>query len=415
MLIFDKSFLQAISLDESVWLEQFFLINITPLFYVEVLADLEKEVSEGNTPEKVVGGLANKTPIGGTFSNVHHHTLVVNSLLGVPIEMRRRPFVKGGIPKRTPDGKIGFFFDESPEDKALNRWGKREFLEIERETAKQWRTALSSLTFDALIGMVKNIVPPETHFSNLEQIKDFVDGFIERNDEPVLELAMIILDIPQNLTQRIRDRWKNDKNPPLNKFAPYASYVLSIDLFFYLALNSSFIAKEQPSNKIDLSYLYYLPFCMIFVSRDKLHKRVAPLFMGRGQVFADGDEFKAGLKELDEYYSKFQKEIEEQGVMTFAHYPPRDVDVYISRLWDSLGKSWRKDANDRDAGTSGLPEDEELLKHLKDLEDNAQPLTDRGQITSDDADHVTFTRIVPVQKGKWRILPKGIENKKNES
>ncbi len=52
ILIFDKSTLQSLSVDESVWLDAFYLSNITPLFFVETLADLEKEVATGRTPEK---------------------------------------------------------------------------------------------------------------------------------------------------------------------------------------------------------------------------------------------------------------------------------------------------------------------------------------------------------------------------
>jgi len=40
-LLFDKSALQGLSLDESVWFDAFFYPNITPLFFVETLADLE--------------------------------------------------------------------------------------------------------------------------------------------------------------------------------------------------------------------------------------------------------------------------------------------------------------------------------------------------------------------------------------
>jgi hypothetical protein len=47
--IFDKSALQSLSMDESVWLDAFFLINVVPLFYVETLADLKKEVAEGKS------------------------------------------------------------------------------------------------------------------------------------------------------------------------------------------------------------------------------------------------------------------------------------------------------------------------------------------------------------------------------
>ena len=60
--IFDKSALQALSIDETVWLEAYFLSNVTPLFPVETLADLEKAVAEGRTSEEVVASLAAKTP-----------------------------------------------------------------------------------------------------------------------------------------------------------------------------------------------------------------------------------------------------------------------------------------------------------------------------------------------------------------
>jgi hypothetical protein len=53
ILIFDKSFLQSLNVDEAVWLDNFFLTVITPLFFVETLADLEKEVHRGRTPEQV--------------------------------------------------------------------------------------------------------------------------------------------------------------------------------------------------------------------------------------------------------------------------------------------------------------------------------------------------------------------------
>ncbi len=37
ILIFDKSALQALSLDESNWLDNFFMTNVTPLFFAETL------------------------------------------------------------------------------------------------------------------------------------------------------------------------------------------------------------------------------------------------------------------------------------------------------------------------------------------------------------------------------------------
>ncbi len=48
--MFDKSALQALTIDEAVWLDHFFLTNISPIFYVETLADLEKVDAKGARP-----------------------------------------------------------------------------------------------------------------------------------------------------------------------------------------------------------------------------------------------------------------------------------------------------------------------------------------------------------------------------
>jgi hypothetical protein len=75
-LIFDKSALEALAPDEAVWLDQFFLSNITPLFFIETLADLEKEMRKGRRPEAVVGSLAEKTPDMQSTASVHHSRLL---------------------------------------------------------------------------------------------------------------------------------------------------------------------------------------------------------------------------------------------------------------------------------------------------------------------------------------------------
>jgi hypothetical protein len=62
-LIFDKSSLESLSVDESALLDNFYTCNITPVFFVECLADLEKNiVSSKSTPEQLVGSLATRTP-----------------------------------------------------------------------------------------------------------------------------------------------------------------------------------------------------------------------------------------------------------------------------------------------------------------------------------------------------------------
>jgi hypothetical protein len=44
----------------------------------------------------------------------------------------------------------------------------------------------------------------------------------------------------------------------LRDFAGYARHVLKVELFFFLSIAADLIGRECPSNRIDVSYLYYL-------------------------------------------------------------------------------------------------------------------------------------------------------------
>jgi hypothetical protein len=77
--VFDKSFLQSLNLDESVWFDHFFYSIITPLFYIECLADLESKPRNGLSPEDHLSTLAIKTPqMAGTPCHFHQTLLHFN-------------------------------------------------------------------------------------------------------------------------------------------------------------------------------------------------------------------------------------------------------------------------------------------------------------------------------------------------
>lgn len=411
ILIFDKSALQSLSLDEACWLENFFLANVTPLFYVETLADLEKQPKSGRTAEEIVGELAHKTLSQGAFPNIHHQTLLERDLLGNAIEMTNRPLVRGGQPKRDPEGKLGIHFDQFPEMAALDRWYQGDFYEIERQVAKQWRASLSSLNFDATIEWIRNIIPKGRKFKDLPEIKEFVDRFVQQSDKEILYFALQLLGIPSQAHSHIIARYKQAKEPSLHDFAPYAAYVLRVDLFFYISLSSSLISKDRPSNKIDLAYLYYLPFCMAFVSSDKLHAKTAPLFMEIKQEFVKGGELKQSLKEVDDYFSKYAAEIEKVGIMRFAPYPPQDLENAVTRLWGKFCPLWRQHDNERKAKKDSLPDDKSLVDRLNKTNDESQPVD--IPVDGDSADYVMIKRKAPIRKGKWRILPPEVEKGKS--
>ncbi|GIW69342.1 MAG: hypothetical protein KatS3mg101_0089 [Patescibacteria group bacterium] len=409
--IFDKSFLESLTLDEAVWFDNFFLSNITPIFYVETLADLEKKGKKGKvsrTPEELVEELANKTPVMHSVPNIFHLRLVVGNLLGQKVEMsdHHRPIISGGQYNITPDGKLGVDFKQFPEAAALERWRRHEFLEIERKVAKNWRKSLTNLNFDSLIDQAKSVVPSEARIAKLEDVKKFADSFVKGRYNQLIHLALNMLDVPEKAKRPILKRWYATRPMPFDEFAPFAAHVLKIDLFFYLCLDKSLIAKERPSNKIDISYLYYLPFCSVFVSSDKLHLRTVPLFVENGQSFVTGKELKEDLKKLNEYYAKLPDKIKERGLMEFAVYPPDDQETLVGNLYDKhLKSSWRKSAKvHRQSWGKPKKFNNGIVEELKKKQSEQKPLVGSSP-SSDMVDSISITRRIPAKRGSWMILP----------
>ena len=126
ILIFDKSTLHALSVDECVWLGRFYNVNITPIYFAEVIADLEKEVAEGRRPEDIVARLAVKTTALESRANVHHVKMCTADLMGNAIDMHGVPVLEGGRPV-AQKGKKGLVFSIPPETKMLDRWRSSRF------------------------------------------------------------------------------------------------------------------------------------------------------------------------------------------------------------------------------------------------------------------------------------------------
>lgn len=420
--VFDKSALQALSMDEAVWFDAFFYANVVPVFYVETLADLEKEVAAGRSPEDVVGMLAEKTPYNAV-PNVHHRQMVLGELAGHSFDKAmtlRQAVINAGDTKQAADGSVGLHVDDFPEATALLRWQAHEFLEIERAAAKEWRAELAQHDPTRLVSVLKHILPTDTKFSDLEQLKAFIDSFCSSADSEVLALALDVLAVPADYRRAALHRWLSQGQPRLDRFAPYSTHVFKVDLLFYLGIHRGFISGERASNKVDMAYLYYLPFAMVFVSGDGLHHRTVPLFLGANQTYLRAPELKEALRELDEHYDALPEEIKQLGVLAIASYPPSDMDNAVTRQWDNhMRRDWREAAKTREAEL-GNPRDEtadrETVAELNRRLDEARPVVDeQASLGESGPDYVFIRRQMPVSKGKWRLVSKEVEEAGGEN
>jgi hypothetical protein len=250
----------------------------------------------------------------------------MTELNGGRIDMRRVPVRAGGKPVRMADGKVGVLYDEAPEAKAFARWQREQFREVEREFASQWRQQLAASDNGATAKLVKkdprNSLESQGSRRSTRNCKGSVHGDGQRFR--TLKTAFVLLGLPQSRFPGVQRRWTSMGGPRLTDFAPYTAHCLLVDVFFHVAVDKKMIAPERASNRVDMAYLYYLPFSMMFVSNDKLHRRTVSLFLNDQQLFVIGDELKRDLAALDDYYSGRPEEEREQGLFRLAAYPPED-------------------------------------------------------------------------------------------
>ena len=395
--LFDKSFLQSIGTDESVWFDHFFVPVICPVFYVETLGDLAKEPTKRGPPEVIVRDIANKFPEWAGSPCGFHIELAINDLLGNHIGLHYQ------IPR--PGGRSvqsGMVFEQTPEEQAFHRWHNGEFHEVERLAAAVWRKALGELDLGAVGKEMRSLGFTQKACRTLQEAKAIADALVNGTDKPYARLALAIqfFHIPQHLHAAIAQRWQSAGKRTLAEFAPYAAYALCVELFFQVALGAGLIGGERPSNRTDIAYLFYLPFSMVFVSSDNLHRRTAPLFMRPDQASVWGIDLKQALKTINDHFLQLPEEERDKGISVFAHSPP--AGNLVAKLWDRF---MRKGYRDEKAAKMSPEEEAELVKRLKKFRN--QSTLGHGEMTAEaEAEMISVSRMVRRKRGSWWQLPK---------
>ena len=194
---------------------------------------------------------------------------------------------------------------------------------------------------------------------------------------------------------------------------PYVTHVFRVELFFQIALATNLISSERPSNRADIAYLFYLPFCSLFVSSDKLHKKCAPYFLLDDQQFIWGPDLKSGLHDVNMHYLRYPEKVKHQGIMKFARHPPMEGDFFISKLYDTYTPGWRKKSkvwrNNEDSKQGTLAAD------LSKLIDAPRLQSDEIDFDVQNPDCLAVGRSVRKKKGSWFQLPKDLKVNKYPS
>jgi hypothetical protein len=349
-IVIDKSTFQSLSFDELFRLSCYYKHIITPVLTMEILGDLKKEAQEGKTPpEDRVKDFAKKLFPMETVVNLHYKVLLKGDLFGNPISFDGRPHV--GIKKAvaSESGMRGYLIEETEEEKSIYKWKEGNFTEADHELSALWRM---TTTQEDLLERLKKSLNPDgaIKFADFQELNKFV---IESITSPATQQFLLIsllqnYDIDAMSSVQIFGRWNQEGKPLIKDFAPFAFHCLKVDTLFLFGLTSGLIGT-RPTNRVDLEYLYYLPFGNIFTSNDKVHKNLVPLLLQDYQRFITGPELKEDLKNIVAHLNTL--EIEER--RKFKNVPPIIDSSITFQLWKEFfnypeKSNWNRDISERE-------------------------------------------------------------------
>lgn len=407
MSIFDKSFIHSITVDEATVFDMHFMSNLTPLFFVEVLADLEKSGMTDDSRAGLVRDLASKTPMMHSYSNIPHAILAASELLGQPIEMRGAPLVGGGRRVQSSEG-LGTVVEHPPEMKAAQRWQDGEFGPEEYASACAWREMLvrareSVATF--LSGRTERFA-----FWDLAAVKRFAEKIVDGDGRRyrTLRSALVMIGLPEEMHSRVVRRWKDAGGPRLAEFAPYARHVLLVDIFRTLSMAGGLLSPDKTSNFADIAYLYYLPFCQVFISSDKLHRKCVPLFLTEKQQFVWGYDLRPHLTALATEYLN-DPALPEVGLFKLANRKRFEPRSFIGEILVRGGFVSRTGEPHETSFEDRLsPEAEKALVEKLTRAAEAPPPNQDADLSEEDV-NMTIVRSIPMRRGRFPMMPKGVK------
>ena len=329
-LLLDKSSLQSLSYGETLCARRHYYMVYAPIIFIEILGDLKKHAGDIERSTQLAGVIANKIQPGNSCFNAHFRTLLIANLLGKFIENAGRPIMVGGQDVVDSIGRTGIVFEEEPEREALRRWVNGDIHNAEFILSQRWRESTRLIDLESWRRAEINGPIPST----LKEVKEKALSIC--NDPSIcldnLRFLLREAGVPEHESKKIFMYWVSRGKPPIQNFAPYAYYCLVVYVTFYLGLASKLIGT-RPTNRVDLEYILYLPFCRVFASNDNFHADFAPLFIKEEQDFINGQDLKMDIKRIDEFWTSMSQSERHDYEKSNGRYPPDWNNSITNLIW----------------------------------------------------------------------------------
>ena len=404
-LIFDKSILQSLNVEESVWMDILFYCGIPEILPAEILADIAKVRKNGRSAEAEVKRLAEKLPEIRGVCIRPYTVLAKEDLLGQTVPMTKQ-LPAEGFHGKDLDGEMVAVMEKLPGRTAWIRWQHGKFTKQERRDAEEIRQMRKEFKWD--IEENKRLL--ETAGISVSEIRDVGDALAVAGksinapekivQEATLECMIALAELNDDEKKMVKKRWEFCTYTPAGQFAPYAAYVAQIYLAWGAAAAAELPRIRQESAVSDMSYLLFLPFTEIFSSNDNLHIEWATALMKENQTIITGEYMKKALREVVEFYKNHDELVKKYGAIGLTDYPPEECQ-WFAELWDNLRPGWRTQGQQ----ILRLSEKQmDILTEFQRIQEGLQEIKP-SQARNQNPRTMVIKRQIPDRKGKIQLLP----------
>jgi len=364
-IILDKSVVYGLKNPQVDSLDRHFFLVVPPILINEILADLAKKAEEPDIGDKIS---QHSYRISGNRGIAEHYrTLLANSLMGNQFGMDGRFFPAGQTTVQTDSGSFGTKIETQLEDETIFRWERGQFTIEEIAWATRWRKKAEMPVFTTFY--IDHLKRAGLEFKPPKSDKDLVETVDTLLDERKLQGRLLPMlarafSIPEHSQAMNIKRWFKEGRPMLKDFAPYAFFCLRANMIWALGMTNTGLFQPDKNDRKDLEYCYYLPFCEIFASHDRKHKRLVPFLLRPDQTFVNGQDLKDDLIQLSEKWEVLSQEEKKRIFFERGGAPPEDETSIAFQLWKKYrGKVARQlfpDISKAMVVDSSLPEEEQV-------------------------------------------------------
>lgn len=341
--ILDKSTFQSLSAAEHSQFGRYFMQNIPTVLVLEILADLSKTVHNSRLPKEIVRDLARKFGGSGTPVSMEYHEICVRELAGTSIPMDG--VIIDSRESKSPDAAAGIILDPTDANWAIMRWSRGEFSKKEREIAADWRNLTTSFDLDAFSAQLDSaqvIIPAP---SSIEELPRIIKQLIDAPGLQDVWLAWLLAQlkaagqVTEDYVRMVDRRWALQPGRSLERFAPYSYFCIRVLLTLVASVRHRLI-RHSATDIVDIQYLYYLPFCRVFSSNDRLHTKLAPGLITDEQSFVAGTDLKRDLARIAVEWKNMSESQKAKRNYAFGSHPAPRTGSVVSDLWRRHMNPW---------------------------------------------------------------------------